>query len=120
MSWGDWMMVHWTLEEELQLEAQSRSAFAHNNSDEVRSLCASLIKQNAYYAKLLEQATGHIAELEMTAFLGHHQPQPTHGILATLADSTAGYAKFLRNCGLRLMRRTIAVITRHNIFVTFI
>jgi len=119
MSWGDWMMVHWTLEEELQLEAQSRSAFAHNNSDEVRSLCASLIKQNAYYARLLEQATGYIAELEVAALLSNHQPQPPHGKLAALTNSAARYAKLLCNSALRLFRRAIAVIARHNIFISF-
>ena len=30
-------------------------------------LCSSLVKQNAYYSKLVKQATGHIAEIEMIA-----------------------------------------------------
>jgi hypothetical protein len=36
----------------------------------VAHLCASLIRQNAYQSKLIQQATGHIAKLEMEQFLG--------------------------------------------------
>jgi len=69
MSWGDWMVVSFSIEEELQIENQARAVLHCHDAPEVAKLCSSLVKQNAYYAKLLRQATGHIAHLEMTAFL---------------------------------------------------
>ena len=69
MSWGDWMVVEFSIEEELQIESQARTVLHCGNATEVARLCSSLVKQNAYYSKLLRQATGHIAQLEMTAFL---------------------------------------------------
>lgn len=69
MSWGDWMVVEFSIEEELQIESQARTVLHCGNATEVARLCSSLVKQNAYYSKLLRQATGHIAQLEMEAFL---------------------------------------------------
>jgi hypothetical protein len=69
MTWGDWMVVNFSIEEELQIESQSRSVFNCKDSSEVARLCSALVKQNAYYQKLLRQATGHIAKLELEAFL---------------------------------------------------
>ena len=64
------MIVEFSIEEELQIENQARSVLHCGDSKEVARLCSSLVKQNAYYQKLLRQATGHIAELEMIAILG--------------------------------------------------
>jgi hypothetical protein len=69
MSWGDWMVVAFSIEEELQIESQARTVLHCDNTAEVARLCSSLVKQNAYYAKLLRQATGHIAQLEMEILL---------------------------------------------------
>ena len=69
MSWGNWMVVEFSIEEELQIESQARTVLHCGNATEVARLCSSLVKQNAYYSKLLRQATGHIAQLEMAAFL---------------------------------------------------
>jgi hypothetical protein len=69
MSWGDWMVVEFSIEEELQIENQARTVLHCHDAPEVAKLCSSLVKQNAYYSKLLRQATGHIAQLEMEAFL---------------------------------------------------
>ena len=69
MSWGEWMVVEFSIEEELQIENQARTVLHCDNATEVARLCSSLVKQNAYYSKLLRQATGHIAQLEMEAFL---------------------------------------------------
>ena len=69
MSWGEWMVVEFSIEEELQIENQARTVLHCGNATEVARLCSSLVKQNAYYSKLLRQATGHIAQLEMEAFL---------------------------------------------------
>ena len=120
MSWGQWMMVSWTIEEELQLEAQSRSALHHHDDEAVRNLCASLIKQNAYYTRLLKQATGHIAELEMSDYLRHYQAEPADGIVFPLPDATAGDAKLSGNLALRFLRRVVAMIRRHNMPIPLI
>jgi hypothetical protein len=69
MSWGDWMVVAFSIEEELQIESQARTVLHCDNTAEVARLCSSLVKQNAYYTKLLRQATGHIAQLEMEIIL---------------------------------------------------
>jgi hypothetical protein len=69
MSWGDWMVVNFSIEEELQIESQARTVLHCADTSEVARLCSSLVKQNAYYTKLLKQATGHIAQLEMESFL---------------------------------------------------
>ena len=63
------MVVEFSVEEELQIENQARSVYRCTDTDQVSRLCSSLVKQNAYYQKLLRQATGHIAELEMVALL---------------------------------------------------
>jgi len=69
MSWGQWMVVEFSVEEELQIENQARSVYRCTDTEQISRLCSSLVKQNAYYQKLLRQATGHIAELEMIALL---------------------------------------------------
>lgn len=65
MTWGQWMVVEFSVEEELRLENQCRSAYRCEDIEQLAHLCSSLVKQNAYYTKLIRQATGHIAELEM-------------------------------------------------------
>jgi len=69
MAWSKWMVVTLTLEEQLQLESQSRSALNHPNKNEISKLCSSLIKQNAYQSQLIKQAVKYIAELEAKEFL---------------------------------------------------
>ena len=122
MSWGEWMIVKWTLEEELQIEAQSRSALTHANDDDVRHLCASLIKQSAYQTKLMQQAVGHIAKIEMEQFLtsSHHQPQSPQRPLTALAYRAARYAKFLRNLSLGLLTTAKSVVSRYNVLIRII
>lgn len=109
------MVVNWTIEEELQLEAQSRSALSHHDENEVRKLCASLIKQNAYYVQVLKQATGHIGELEMSHFLSEHQPQPAQGNVMPLPNARSCNPKGFGNLCLRFLRRAKAVIMGNNI-----
>ena len=65
------MVVEFSVEEELQIENQARSVHRCTDIEQVTRLCSSLVKQNAYYQKLLRQATGHIAELEMIALLAN-------------------------------------------------
>jgi hypothetical protein len=67
MSWAQWMVVELPLEEQLSLEKQSRIALLHDDTEQVRKLCAQLIKQNHMQQILLKQAVGRIMELEATA-----------------------------------------------------
>ena len=69
MTWGDWMVVNLTMEEELRIEQQARSILASSDESQVRDLCAALSKQNAFQQKLIKQAVRHIAELELKAEL---------------------------------------------------
>lgn len=121
MSWGQWMIVQWTLEEELHIEAQARSVLHHHDADQVRELCASLIKQQAYYCKLLEQATGHIAEIELSALLsGNHQSHATESAVMALSYPASRNPKFLGNVCLRLFRSFKAMIRRDNMPIDLI
>ena len=52
-----------TLEEQLTIEKQARAALSHDNEQQVRELCVSLIKQNLNQT-LLNQALRRIIELE--------------------------------------------------------
>ena len=73
MSWGEWMVVNMSMEEQLSLETQARAALHHHDPAAVGRLCSALIKQNAMQAQLIRQATGHIAKLEMEQFLSESQ-----------------------------------------------
>jgi hypothetical protein len=75
MSWGRWMIVELSVEDQLRIEGQARAALAHDDLSQVAHLCAALIRQNAYQSKLIQQATGHIAKLEMEQFLGCSKPK---------------------------------------------
>jgi hypothetical protein len=107
------MIINWTLEEELHIEAQARSVLHHDDASEVRQLCASLIKQHAYHTRLLRQATGHIAEIEMAAFLGsHHETHPTDSARMALTYSAPADIKRTRNLCLRLILAIKAIVHR--------
>jgi hypothetical protein len=77
MSWGQWMVVEFSVEEELRIESQARTVLHCGDSEEVAKLCASLVKQNAYLSQLVRQATGHITQLELLQVLeGLDNPDP--------------------------------------------
>ena len=77
MSWGQWMVVEFSVEEELRIESQARTVLHSGDSEEVAKLCASLVKQNAYLSQLVRQATGHITQLELMQVLeGLDKPDP--------------------------------------------
>jgi hypothetical protein len=77
MSWGQWMVVEFSIEEELRIESQARTVLHCGDSEEVAKLCASLVKQNAYLSQLVRQATGHITQLELMQVLeGLDNPDP--------------------------------------------
>jgi hypothetical protein len=64
MSWAQWMVVNFSLEEQLTMEKQARAVLSHYDVDQIRKLCASLVKQNQMQQALIKQATGRIIELE--------------------------------------------------------
>ena len=64
MSWAQWMVVNFSLEEQLTMEKQARTVLSHYDVDQIRKLCASLAKQNQMQQALIKQATGRIIELE--------------------------------------------------------
>jgi len=65
-----WMNIEVPLSQELQLEQTLREVSQHPDTDKVRALTASLIRQNFYQQQLLNNAIQHISELETLAFLG--------------------------------------------------
>ena len=68
MGWADWMVVHQSLEEELELERNVRDVQGCTDEDALKSLCVSLVRTNWHQAKLLKQAVGHIGELDASMF----------------------------------------------------
>lgn len=75
MSWGQWMVVEFSVEEELRIESQARTVLHCGDSQQVAKLCASLVKQNAYLSQLVRQATGHITQLELMQVLDNPDPE---------------------------------------------
>lgn len=63
----DWMVVELPLEEQLTVEKQIRAICDQCDSDTIKELCKSLVKQNHHYALLIRNATKHIIELELAA-----------------------------------------------------
>ena len=60
----EWMVVTQSLEEELELEKNVRDVQNCSDRDALQELCVSLVRTNWHQAKLLQQAVGHIAELD--------------------------------------------------------
>ena len=67
----DWMVITQSLEEELELEKHVRDVQGCDDGDALRTMCVSLVRTNWHQAKLLQQAVGHIAELDAAdSFMG--------------------------------------------------
>ena len=64
MGWADWMVVHQSLEEELELERSVRDVQGCTDEDALKTLCISLVRTNWNHAKLYKRAMGHIGELD--------------------------------------------------------
>ena len=64
MGWADWMVIDQSLEEELELEKNVRDVQSCDDGDALRALCVSLVRTNWHQAKLLQQAVGHIGDLD--------------------------------------------------------
>ena len=58
------MVITQSLEEELELERHVRDVQGCDDGDALRTMCVSLVRTNWHQAKLLQQAVGHIAELD--------------------------------------------------------
>ena len=69
MGWADWMVVHQSLEEELELERNVRDVQNCSDENALKTLCVSLVRTNWHQAKLLKQAVGHIGELDASMSL---------------------------------------------------
>jgi hypothetical protein len=89
MAWGQWMVVEFSVEEELRIETQARTVLQSEDNMEVAKLCSALVKQNAYLSQLLRQATAHITELELKAALNELEEED---------EETAKIAKSLFAC----------------------
>ena len=63
----EWMVVTQSLEEELELEKNVRDVQNCSDRDALQELCVSLVRTNWHQAKLLQQAVGHIAEIDSSA-----------------------------------------------------
>jgi len=46
MTWGQWMVITPSLQQELELERSIRCITSHEDTAKVRTLCASLMRQN--------------------------------------------------------------------------
>lgn len=66
MGWGNWMVPTLTDAEDLQLRGNELALIqsAESAPDAVAALAASLLRQNAMQKRIIQQATGHILELE--------------------------------------------------------
>jgi len=64
MGFADWMVVAPSLEQEFQLESDTKAILQDTEHEEIAELCAKLNKQVWYQQQLIIQATDHIRELE--------------------------------------------------------
>lgn len=65
-----WMSYELSLSEELKIEASIRDIHRHPDHEQVRDICASLVRQNYHYQQLLSRAVGRVSELELIMLLG--------------------------------------------------
>lgn len=69
MATATWLIPQLTLNEELELEKQVWAVKGCDDLDTVVKLAAMLLRQNRIYQRLLQNATGRIAELELRELL---------------------------------------------------
>tara|TARA_R100001594_G_scaffold131542_1_gene171249 strand:- start:226 stop:474 length:249 start_codon:yes stop_codon:yes gene_type:complete len=63
-SWAKWLIIEPSLEEELELEKDSRAVLEDQDHKSIAQLCSALVKQTWYQQKLLKQSVERICELE--------------------------------------------------------
>ena len=64
MAFAEWLVYTPTIDEEFELEKTARCILEDDDHEEIAKLCSSLVKQNFYQQKLLEQTIRHVAELD--------------------------------------------------------
>ena len=63
-SWAKWLVVEPSLEQELQLETDSRAVLEDDDHESIALLCSTLLKQNWYQQQVIKQSVERICELE--------------------------------------------------------
>ena len=61
---AQWLIVQPSLEEELTLEKDVREVLNNEDHEDIKKLCAVLLKQSFYRSRVLNQAVKRIDELE--------------------------------------------------------
>ena len=61
---AQWLIVQPSLEEELTLEKDVREVLNNEDHEDIKKLCAVLLKQSFYRSRVLNQAVAKIDELE--------------------------------------------------------
>jgi len=64
MPLAQWLIVQPSLEEELTLEKDVREVLNNEDHEDIKKLCAVLLKQSFYRSRVLTQAVERIDELE--------------------------------------------------------
>ena len=64
MTFAEWLTYPPTIDEEFELEKTARCILEDEDHEQIARLCSSLVKQNFYQQKLLEQTIRHVAELD--------------------------------------------------------
>ena len=64
MGWATWMQVKPSHEELFEIERSVRNVQNCTDEEQLKMICASLVRQNFHQSKLLSQAVGRIGELD--------------------------------------------------------
>ena len=64
MGWATWMQIKPSPEELFEIERSVRSVQNCTDEEQLKMICALLVRQNFYQSKLLSQAVGRIGELD--------------------------------------------------------
>ena len=64
MGWATWMQVKPSTEELFEIERSVRNVQNCTDKEQLKLICASLVRQNFHQSKLLSQAVGRIGELD--------------------------------------------------------
>ena len=59
MGWADWLVVHQSLEEELELEKNVRDVQSCDDGDALRTMCVSLVRTNWHQASCAAGCRSH-------------------------------------------------------------
>ena len=59
-SWAKWLVVKPSLEQELQLETDSRAVLEDEDHESIAALCSTLLKQNWYQQQVINHSVERI------------------------------------------------------------